>query len=129
MEPVKSKTRRTTAVSTTSTGTTGSTAATDDTQEWVNRRATAQATRAANARQASGRRRFVDPTTCERDYSAAEMEFMQAMSDYKQSSGRMFPTWSEVLEVIKALGYAKPESFAAAKAEGAPTPPKAAQRA
>ena len=77
-------------------------------QPWVNRRASAQATRAANARQVSGRRRFVDPTTCERDYSEAEMEFMQAMADYKQSSGRMFPTWSEVLEVLKALGYEKP---------------------
>jgi hypothetical protein len=79
----------------------------DDTETWVNRRASAQATRAANARQASGRRRFVDPTTCEREYSMAEIEFMQAMHDYKQSSGRMFPTWSEVLEVIKALGYEK----------------------
>ena len=76
-------------------------------QEWVNRRASAQATRAANARQVSGRRRFVDPTTCEREYTVAEMEFMQAMHDYKQTSGRMFPTWSEVLEVIKALGYEK----------------------
>ena len=75
--------------------------------EWINRRATAQATRAANARQVSGRRRFVDPTTCERDYSLAEMEFMQAMHDYKQRSGRMFPTWSEVLEVLKSLGYEK----------------------
>ena len=79
----------------------------EDPQPWVNRHACAQATRAANARQVSGRRRFVDPTTCERDYSLAEMEFMQAMHDYKQSSGRMFPTWSEVLEVLKALGYEK----------------------
>ncbi len=81
--------------------------------EWINRRASAQATRAANARQVSGRRRFVDPTTCERDYSIAEMEFMQAMQDYKLSSGRMFPTWSEVLEVLKSLGYEKQdlESF------------------
>lgn len=83
--------------------------ATDDAGQWSNRRATAQATRAANARQTSGRRRFVDPTTCERDYSAAEMEFMQAMQEYKVHSGRMFPTWSEVLEVLKALGYAKPD--------------------
>jgi len=82
--------------------------AADDTQEWTNRRASAQATRAANARQASGRRRFVDPTTCEREYSKAELEFMQAMHDYKQKSGRMFPTWSEVLEVLRSLGYEKP---------------------
>src|SRR3954467_6911224 len=80
----------------------------EDGQEWTNRRASAQATRAANARQVSGRRRFVDPTTCEREYSSSELEFMQAMHDYKQTSGRMFPTWSEVLEVLQSLGYEKP---------------------
>ena len=82
----------------------------EDAKEWTNRRASAQATRAANARQVSGRRRFVDPTTCEREYSASELEFMQAMHAYKQSSGRMFPTWSEVLEVLRSLGYEKPRS-------------------
>jgi len=76
--------------------------------EWLNRRASEQAARAALARHASGRRRFVDPTTCERDYSEAEMEFMLAMNAYKQRSGRMFPTWSEVLEVLRSLGYEKP---------------------
>ncbi len=75
--------------------------------EWANRRASEQATRAAKARQISGRRRFVDPTTCERDYSQAELEFMLAMNEYKQKSGRMFPTWSEVLEVLRDLGYEK----------------------
>ena len=53
------------------------------------------------------RRRQIDPTTCERDYTGEEIEFMQAMDAYKRSSGRMFPTCSEVLEVIRALGYEK----------------------
>lgn len=53
------------------------------------------------------RRRQIDPTTCERDYSADEIEFMNAMDEYKRASGRMFPTCSEVLEVIRNLGYAK----------------------
>ncbi len=75
--------------------------------EWANRKASEQATRAAKARQISGRRRFVDPTTCERDYSQAELEFMLAMNEYKHKSGRMFPTWSEVLEVLRDLGYTK----------------------
>lgn len=77
------------------------------TPEWINRRASAQAARASQARQVSGRRRFVDPTTCDRDYSDAEIEFMHAMHDYKFRSGRMFPTWSEVLEVLRSLGYEK----------------------
>lgn len=51
------------------------------------------------------RRRQIDPTTCERDYSNDEIEFMHAMDAYKRSSGRMFPTCSEILEVVRALGY------------------------
>ena len=51
------------------------------------------------------RRRQIDPTTCERDYTGDEVEFMKAMDEYKRRSGRMFPTWSEVLEVIRELGY------------------------
>ena len=76
---------------------------------WINRRAAAQASRAGLARCKDGRRRFIDPTTCEREYSRAECEFMDAMQAYKQSSGRLFPTWSEVLEVIVGLGYEKPK--------------------
>ena len=53
------------------------------------------------------RRRQIDPTTCERDYSDGEIEFMKAMDEYKRLSGRQFPTWSEVLEVIASLGYRK----------------------
>ena len=51
------------------------------------------------------RRRQIDPTTCERDYSVPEVDFMNAMDEYKRKSGRMFPTCSEVLEVIRDLGY------------------------
>ncbi|HUY90745.1 MAG TPA: hypothetical protein VMV10_18570 [Pirellulales bacterium] len=59
-------------------------------------------------REKVSRRRQIDPTTCERDYTADEVEFMNALDDYKRTSGRMFPTCSEVLEVIRNLGYAKP---------------------
>ncbi len=55
------------------------------------------------------RRRQIDPTTCERDYSQDEVEFMNAMNDYKRRSGRQFPTWSEVLEVLRAMGYRQVE--------------------
>jgi hypothetical protein len=53
------------------------------------------------------RRRQIDPTTCERDYSGDEVEFMQALDAYKRANGRMFPTCSEILEVIRALGYVR----------------------
>jgi hypothetical protein len=47
----------------------------------------------------------------------AELELLNAMQAYKESSGRMFPTWSEVLEVLTGLGYekagcARPEALA-----------------
>ncbi|HEU5117787.1 MAG TPA: hypothetical protein VFT74_14265 [Isosphaeraceae bacterium] len=50
---------------------------------------------------------MVDPATCDRAYSPEEWEFLQAIEAYKHSSGRMFPTWSEVLEVLVSLGYEK----------------------
>lgn len=56
---------------------------------------------------AASRRRLIDPTTCERDYGADELEFMQALDRYKRTSGRMFPTCSEILEVIRGLGYVR----------------------
>ncbi|SIO08067.1 hypothetical protein SAMN05444166_2348 [Singulisphaera sp. GP187] len=45
-----------------------------------------------------------------------ESEFMQAMQEYKKRSGRMFPTWSEVLEVLQSLGYRKIEAAGSADA-------------
>lgn len=75
------------------------------------------------------RRRQIDPTTCERDYTETEIEFMSAMDAYKRSSGRMFPTCSEILEVLRGLGYekqAKPvETAEAAPVATEPTPPSA----
>jgi hypothetical protein len=55
------------------------------------------------------RRRQIDPTTCERDYTDDEVEFMNALNEYKRTSGRMFPC-SEVLEVVRGLGYIKPQT-------------------
>lgn len=63
--------------------------------------------RATERRTKVPRRRQIDPTTCERDYSDDEVEFMNALEQYKRANGRMFPTCSEVLEVIRSLGYAK----------------------
>jgi hypothetical protein len=59
------------------------------------------------ARRKKERRRQIDPTTCERDYNDEEINFMRALDDYKRSSGRMFPTCSEILEVVMSLGYVK----------------------
>lgn len=65
-------------------------------------------------REKVNRRRQIDPTTCERDYNNDEIEFMHALDDYKRRAGRMFPTCSEILEVVRAIGYHRltPEEMA-----------------
>jgi hypothetical protein len=69
----------------------------------LDRHASRQVAHAAHPRQVSGQRQSGDSTTFE-----AEREFLQAIEEYKEKSGRMFPTWSEVLEVLQTLGYQKP---------------------
>ena len=44
------------------------------------------------------------------DVTPAEWEFMQAMERYQRVHKRRFPSWREVLMVLKSLGYRKAES-------------------
>lgn len=90
----RSKTRRTT---------------TDRRSDKANAEFQGEEQRKAPRREKVERRRQIDPTTCERDYSEQEVEFMRAMDEYKRRAGRQFPTWSEVLEVIRSLGYRQVE--------------------
>jgi AraC-like DNA-binding protein len=76
----------------------------------------AEERRAQPERRKAARRRQIDPTTCERDYSNDELEFMRAMDEYKRANGRMFPTCSEILEVIRNLGYSRPPGFSCTNA-------------
>ena len=39
--------------------------------------------------------------------SEEQFAFILAIEEYKKKNSRPFPTWTEVLEVIKALGYRK----------------------
>jgi len=75
------------------------------------------------------RRRQIDPTTCERDYSGDEIEFMQALDAYKRANGRMFPTCSEILEVIRALGYVRLPATDRITEMNLPAPPAAESEA
>ena len=36
-----------------------------------------------------------------------QFEFLMAVNEYKRVNKRPFPTWTEVLDVMKALGYRK----------------------
>jgi len=53
------------------------------------------------------RRRRVDPTTFEKQYTDEELEFMNAMQHFKVQSGKSFPTHGDVLRVAFSLGYRK----------------------
>ena len=39
--------------------------------------------------------------------SDEQFEFLMAIDEYKRKNTKPYPTWTEVLEVIKALGYRK----------------------
>lgn len=36
-----------------------------------------------------------------------QFEFLMAMNEYKRVNKRPFPTWTEVLDIVRALGYRK----------------------
>lgn len=57
----------------------------------------------------NGMTRGADPTCSELDYGPDEVEFMLAMERYRREHRRRFPTCSEVLAVVKSLGYRKAE--------------------
>jgi hypothetical protein len=59
----------------------------------------------AERRAKKDRRRRIDPTTFEKQYTPDEMEFMNAMQRFKEISGKSFPSHGEVLKVAVALGY------------------------
>ena len=59
-------------------------------------------------RRGPGRRRSDDRKAAEEGHMSDEQfEFLMAIDEYKRLNDRPFPTWTEVLEVIKAIGYRK----------------------
>src|SRR5262245_10328580 len=45
------------------------------------------------------RRRRVDPTTFEKQYTNDELEFMNAIQTFKVQTGKAFPSYSDVLQI------------------------------
>jgi len=59
-------------------------------------------------RRGPGRRRSDDRRMAEEgEMSAEQFEFCMAIQTYKKVNKKMYPTWTEVLEVIYQLGYRK----------------------
>ena len=58
-------------------------------------------------RERQNRRRRIDPTTFEKQYTDAEMEFMNAIQRFKTQSGKTFPSHGDTLRIAIGLGYRK----------------------
>lgn len=59
-------------------------------------------------RRGPGRRLSEDRKAAEEGCMSDEQyQFLMAIDEYKKTNERPFPTWTEVLEIIKALGYRK----------------------
>ncbi|CAN5549253.1 hypothetical protein BH09PLA1_BH09PLA1_33020 [soil metagenome] len=61
-------------------------------------------------RRGPGRRRSDDRKAAEEgEMTAEQFEFVMAIQTYKKVNKKMYPTWTEVLEVVRQLGYRKVE--------------------
>jgi hypothetical protein len=66
-------------------------------------------------RRGPGHRRTEERRAAEEgEMTDEQFEFMMAIDQYKRANQKPFPTWTEVLELVKALGYrrvAEPQSL------------------
>jgi hypothetical protein len=59
-------------------------------------------------RRGPGRRLSDDRRSAEEgEMTAEQFEFVMAIETYKKVNKRMYPTWTEILEVVQQLGYRK----------------------
>ncbi len=59
-------------------------------------------------RRGPGRRRSEERRSAEEgEMTEEQFEFLMAINEYKRVNRRPFPSWSEVLDVMKAMGYRK----------------------
>jgi hypothetical protein len=72
-------------------------------------------------RRGPGIRRDFDRRSAEEgEMTDEQFEFLMAIDQYKRQNNRPFPTWTEVLDVIKAIGYrkvAEPQDIKSSKVE------------
>ncbi len=67
-------------------------------------------------RRGPGRRRSEDRKAAEEGQMTDEQfEFIKAVDEYKKLNSRPFPSWTEILELIKTLGYRKVEDSCSIK--------------
>ena len=72
-------------------------------------RKTASADRGTRTSSRSAKRRSPkeqppDPELLEQE----RLDFLRAMDRYKRKTGKTFPTWTEVLDVLRSIGWVSP---------------------
>ena len=74
------------------------------------RRAGADRRSGLDRRRGPGRRRSDQRRSAEEgEMTEPQFEFVMAVEEYKQVNKRPFPSWTEILDIITALGYRKVE--------------------
>lgn len=88
-----------------------------DRREGAERRAGYDRRAGKDRRKTGGRRtddieehRKVERRINEYPMSDEELDFIKAVNDYKQRYNKPFPTWSEILHILKSIGYEKVDS-------------------
>ena len=77
-------------------------------QEKPDRRSVVERRIGLERRRGPGRRRCDDRRAAEEgEMTDEQFEFLMAMTEYKRVNDRPFPSWTEVLDVMHALGYRK----------------------
>ena len=61
-------------------------------------------TSSRSAKRRSPKAPSVDPEVLE----VERVEFLRAMDRYKRKTGKTFPSWSEVLDVLRSIGWSSP---------------------
>jgi FMN phosphatase YigB (HAD superfamily) len=77
-------------------------------------------------RRGPGHRRSEERRSAEEgEMTDEQFEFLMAIDQYKRANQKPFPSWTEVLELVKALGYrkvAQPQSLESFRKEDRPQP-------
>ncbi len=79
-----------------------------DRRSGLDRRNFGEAEQDLDRRRGPGRRRsdFVKSAE-EGEMTPEQFQFLMAINAFKQANNRSFPTWTDVLEVVRKLGYRK----------------------
>ena len=80
----------------------------DQNKRSENRRDVVDRRMGLDRRRGPGRRRPDERRIAEEgEMTDEQFEFIMAINEYKRVNKRPFPSWTEVLDIIKALGYRK----------------------